>query len=130
MLGRVLDIVVNIAKMEIHLKKDSLIVSDVPEIVASNSREFKERVLAALTDGQKTIELDLSNTAFVDSSGLGSLISLDKALRSRQGMLRLRNPRQSVLTILELTRLHRVFEVVVDAKTVPNSPDQDCSASN
>ena len=116
--------------MEIHLKKDSLIVSDVPEIVASNSREFKERVLAALTDGQKTIELDLSKTTFVDSSGLGSLISLDKALRSRQGLLRLRNPRQSVLTILELTRLHRVFEVVVDSKPIPNGPARDCSAAN
>jgi anti-sigma B factor antagonist len=106
--------------MEIHLKKDLLVVSDISEIVASNSRAFKERVLSALTDGHTTIELDLSNTEFVDSSGLGSLISLDKALRSRQGVLRLRNPRHSVLTILELTRLHRVFEVVVDSHPVSN----------
>ena len=99
--------------MDIKISRESLIVSNIPEIVAGNARAFKERILALLTDSHKTIEIDLAQTTFIDSTGLGVLISLDKAVRPRKGVVRLLNPTSSVLTVLELTRLHRVFEVVV-----------------
>jgi anti-sigma B factor antagonist len=98
--------------MDIQIRSDSLSVSRIPEIVASNSRSFKDTILATLTPSQRVIEIDLSTTTLVDSTGLGALISLDKAVRARQGVVRLVNPSHSVQTILELTRLHRVFEVV------------------
>jgi len=49
---------------------------------------------------------------FLDSSGLGTLISLHKTLRARNGTVRLLKPAPNVQQILELTRLHRVFEIV------------------
>ena len=53
----------------------------------------------------------MRSTTFVDSSGLGALISLHKHLSERDGKVRLLNPRQSVLQLLELTRMHRIFEI-------------------
>ena len=56
--------------------------------------------------------MDLSQTRFVDSSGLGMLIALHKTMVGRGGSVRILNPTPSVQQILELTRLHRVFEIV------------------
>jgi len=108
----------NLTKMDIKISRDLLGISGMPEIVASNARAFKERILAVLTDSHKAIEIDLAQTTFIDSTGLGVLISLDKAVRPRKGVVRLLNPSSSVLTVLELTRLHRVFEVVSGAPDV------------
>ncbi|SRR6266508_725162 len=109
--------------MDIQIRENSVLVRNISDIVASNCREFKERVLAVLSDSHQVVELDLTNTSMVDSSGLGALISLDKTMRIRKGLVRLLNPSQPVLTILELTRLHRVFEVVVENKRI--SQDRD-----
>lgn len=99
--------------MDIKIGRESLTVKGIPEIVASNARVLKEQILSVLTDTHKAIELDLSQTTFIDSTGLGVLISLDKAVRARKGVVRLLYPTNSVMTVLELTRLHRVFEVVL-----------------
>lgn len=110
--------------MDIKISRESLVVSNIPEIVAGNARTLKERILALLTDSHKAIEIDLAQTTFIDSTGLGVLISLDKAVRPRKGVVRLLNPTSSVLTVLELTRLHRVFEVVVAGPEVSESNPQ------
>ena len=113
--------------MDIQIRQDSVVVRNISEIVANNCRQFKERVLAVLADSHKVVELDLTNTGLVDSSGLGALISLDKTMRIRKGLVRLLNPSQSVMTILELTRLHRVFEVVVEAKPASKAASENRS---
>ena len=69
---------------------------------------------AAHFEGQlAAIEIDLSETAFVDSCGVGALVSLFKTARSHNGgvTVRLLNPTRPVEQIFELTRLHRVFEI-------------------
>jgi len=65
-----------------------------------------------LADRLKNIEIDLSQTMFLDSCGLGALISLHKTACTRSGAVRLLNTTPPVQQILELTRLHRVFEIV------------------
>ena len=87
-------------------------VAGVRELSAANANTFRDRVRGALADRLKNIEIDLSQTAFLDSCGLGALISLHKTACTRSGTVRLRNPRPPVQHILELTRLHRVFEIV------------------
>lgn len=82
------------------------------ELNAANAGAFREEARAALTGEHKQIHVDLSQMAFIDSSGLGALIALHKTMCARQGMVRLLNPTPSVLQILELTRLHRIFEIV------------------
>ena len=98
--------------MKIQNTGDTLRISEVTELGAVSSTTFRDEVRSALQDGQKNIEIDLAQTEFIDSCGLGALIALHKTACSRKGAVRLLNPRPPVQQILELTRLHRVFEIV------------------
>ncbi len=98
--------------MKVQTNGETLNVSGVKELGASNSNSFRDQVRAALTEAQKFIEIDLSQTNFVDSCGLGALISLHKTICGRNGLVRLLNPTPPVQQILELTRMHRIFEIV------------------
>jgi anti-sigma B factor antagonist len=98
--------------MKVQSRGDTLAISGLKELAAANSQSFRDQVRASLTDGQKNIEIDLSQTMFIDSCGLGALIALHKAACARQGQVRLLHPTPPVLQILELTRMHRIFEVV------------------
>lgn len=99
--------------MKITLSGDQTIaVSSLQELAASNAAQVRDDIRAALKASVTQLDLDLSGATFLDSSGLGVLISLHKTLRSQNGAVRLINPAPNVLQIIELTRLHRVFEIV------------------
>jgi anti-sigma B factor antagonist len=98
--------------MKIQIQGDTLRITDVRELGAANSNTFRDQARSAMSESQRNIEIDLSQTSFVDSCGLGTLIALHKTACSRRGMVRLLNPTPSVQQILELTRMHRIFEIV------------------
>ena len=89
-------------------------VSDVKELDAANSNAFRDQIRAALPAELKSIEIDLSQTGFVDSCGLGALIAVHKTACGLNGgvPIRLLNPTPAVQQIFELTRMHRIFEIV------------------
>jgi anti-sigma B factor antagonist len=91
---------------------ETLRVSAVTELSAANANSFRDETREAFVDGQRNIEIDLSQTSAVDSCGLGALVALHKTTSSRGGVLRLLNPTPPVQQILELTRMHRIFEVI------------------
>ena len=86
-------------------------VLGLAELNATNCTAFRDEVRAALRDEHRQVELDFSGLKFVDSSGLGALVAIHKTLCGRQGFVRILNPSPSVLQILELTRMHRIFEI-------------------
>jgi anti-sigma B factor antagonist len=98
--------------MKLEVKDDTVLVSEVKELGAANSNGFRDWVRSSLKNGQKNIEVDLSQTTYVDSCGLGALIALHKTACGRQGTVRLLHPQPPVQQILELTRMHRIFEIV------------------
>jgi anti-sigma B factor antagonist len=98
--------------MKMQIQGDTLRISEVKELDVVHSNDFRNQARAALTAAQKNIEIDLSQTLLLDSCGLGTLISLHKTTSNRQGAVRLLNPAPGVRQILELTRMHRIFEIV------------------
>jgi anti-sigma B factor antagonist len=98
--------------MKMEINKDTVLVTEVKELGAANSNAFRDWVRSSLQNGQKNIDIDLSQTTFVDSSGLGALVALHKTACSRKGAVRLIAPQPSVQQVLELTRMHRIFEIV------------------
>lgn len=82
------------------------------ELCSSTARAWKERVSQQLSSSQSEVRIDLSMTRFIDSSGLGVLLALHKQQRSQGGILKLLNPSTAVTQLVELTRLHRVFDIV------------------
>ena len=98
--------------IKVQIQGDTLNVGGVKELSAANANAFRDQVRGSLADRLKNIDIDLSQTMFLDSCGLGALISLHKTACTRSGAVRLLNPTPPVQQILELTRLHRVFEIV------------------
>jgi anti-sigma B factor antagonist len=77
-------------------------------------------LLSLIEGGARDVIVDLSEVAFLDSSGLGVLITALKRLRVHGGTLRLAGCQPAVLRLLDLTALGRVFFVyptVEDARS-------------
>lgn len=83
---------------------------DAGTLDASNSREFKTKVTPIVESNRKVL-IDMSSLEFVDSTGLGALVSCLKAATAAGGDLRLCSVRKPVRTLFELTRMHRVFSI-------------------
>lgn len=83
--------------------------------------ELRQLVTSAVSEQARThIVVDLTDTTFIDSSGLGSLIGGLKIARTAGGDLRISGATSQVQTVLELTNLHRVlksYATVADALT-------------
>lgn len=77
----------------------------------STQQQFKENLLRLLDAGQKKFILDLSAVRNVNSSGLGSLITLFSRTRSAGGDLILASVPANVRNLLHITRLDTVFTI-------------------
>jgi anti-sigma B factor antagonist len=81
---------------------------------AHNSAQLKEALLHQLEQGNTQLIVQLTNVRFIDSSGLGALLSGHKNAAAKAGKLLLVQLQPQVLAMFELTRLNRVFEIYAD----------------
>jgi len=72
--------------------------------------EFKKFMNAVVDGGQTWIALDIANVEFIDSSGLGAIVTSLKAV-GRRGDLAISGARQSVNDLFRLTRMDKVFRM-------------------
>jgi anti-sigma B factor antagonist len=77
---------------------------------AGNVRDFKQAVAPMLQPGIKLV-LDLSELKFVDSSGLGALLSCLRQLTAQGGDLKLCGVTRPVRALFELVRMHKVLDI-------------------
>ena len=102
--------------MDITRQNGTLSVTDLRELNADNADSFQSAIAASLADDLKTIEIDLSQTQVVDGAGLGALVFLYEAAKKQPNLyplsLRLKHPVPTVQQMLELARLHHVFEIL------------------
>jgi anti-sigma B factor antagonist len=85
------------------------------EIDAEHAAQFKRALIKARENSAKKFVLDFHQVSFVDSTGLGILISLQRQLKEDGCRLRLAAFQDEVRSIFEITRLYRVFDI---SKTV------------
>ena len=92
---------------------DTVVQIEVNEerLDAHNSGELKAQMLNLFEEGKTNLVVDLQEVRFVDSSGLGALVSGFKNASARNGNLKLSGLQPQVRSMFELTRLHRVFEI-------------------
>ncbi|MBN2139509.1 MAG: STAS domain-containing protein [Desulfovibrionaceae bacterium] len=77
---------------------------------AENASLFKTRLMEICRAGDSLPIVDISEVAFIDSTGLGALLSCHKALEDRGGLV-LACPGQEVARLFALTRMNRVMGV-------------------
>ncbi len=82
----------------------------VEALDASNVKEFKRDVATAIEE-RKRVVFDLERLNFVDSSGLGAILSFLRLLNAQGGDLKLCSMSKPVRTLFELVRMHRIFDI-------------------
>lgn len=80
------------------------------ELDASNVGEFR-RDLTPLLQSETRLVLDLSQLRFIDSSGLGAMLSCLRQLSAKGGDLKLCGMPKQVRALFELVRMHRIFDI-------------------
>ncbi|WP_196259920.1 STAS domain-containing protein [Pelagibacterium limicola] len=82
-------------------------------LTASNAASFRARLSELAEGGRTRLILDLANVRYVDSSGLGALVSLLKRIGVK-GELALCAVAPAVMSVLTLTRMDKVFSIYAD----------------
>ena len=89
--------------------------------LGEGSALLRKTVRDLLENGQTKILLNLGDVNYIDSSGIGELVSGFTAVRSREGQLKLLNLTKKVHDLLQITKLFTVFEVYSDEGTAVGS---------
>jgi anti-sigma B factor antagonist len=83
---------------------------------AHGAISFKAQIATIVAEGNKRIVLDLSSVSFIDSSGLGAVVSVLKLL-GQDGRLVIACLQAPVLALFTLTRMDKVFAIFTDLES-------------
>jgi anti-sigma B factor antagonist len=82
--------------------------------LGEGSITLRDTVTGLLAKGQKKILLNLGDVNYIDSSGIGELVSAFTTVRKQGGELKLLNLTKKVHDLLQITKLYTVFDVKDD----------------
>ncbi len=100
--------------MTFNLRKEAggvVVVTVDGQLIVGNRQELKQQVIDALDGGARKFVVDFTRTGYIDSSGLGVLVSLSKKIREHGGDLRLAGLNEDLQTLFELTKLDTLFAI-------------------
>lgn len=87
------------------------------------SEHFKKSVKSLCDKGQVNYVINLKNVTYIDSSGLGALVSSLRQIRQMTGELKVSCLNEQVRSIFQLIRCHRLIEIYDDPQTAVSSFD-------
>jgi anti-sigma B factor antagonist len=90
-------------------------------VLGEGDMQIKDRIRDLLADGQKRILLNLADVNYIDSAGLGALISSYTTTRRDGGNLKLVNLTKRIQDLLAITKLITVFDTFEDEKQAVDS---------
>jgi len=79
-----------------------------------SAREMKEKVSSLSRENRVKLVIDMACVDFIDSSGLGSLVSSLRTVNKLGGDIKISALQDQVRAVFELTRLHRIFGIYDD----------------
>ncbi len=82
--------------------------------LGEGSVQLRDAVRDLLSKGSKLILLNLADVNYIDSSGIGELVSAYTTVRNQGGELKLLNLTKKVHDLLQITKLYTVFDVKDD----------------
>jgi anti-sigma B factor antagonist len=82
--------------------------------LGDETNKLRDTVRNLISTGKKKIVLNLANVDYIDSSGVGELVSSFTAVRNAGGELKLLNLTKKVHDILNVTKLYTVFDIKDD----------------
>ena len=92
---------------------EDVTIIDVEEyLIVGNRQKLKKIILDELDKGKRKFVVDFSESLYVDSSGLGALLSISKKIHEQGGELVLASLNGDLRTLFELTKLDTLFNIV------------------
>jgi len=98
-------------KITIDKKENISILRVSGSLDAETVASFKKKAMVILEQGCNQIVLDFAKLDFIDSMGLGAMISLLRRVRTNRGDLKVAALNKEVMSVFEITRLHHLFEI-------------------
>jgi anti-sigma B factor antagonist len=98
-------------------------------VLGEESAALRDLVCDLLSKGHKKILFNLADVNYIDSSGLGHLVSAFTSVRKQQGELKLLNLTNKVQDVMQITRLYTVFDIMDDEGVAVKSFDQSAAAT-
>ena len=98
-------------------------------VLGEESAALRGLVCDLLTQGHKKILLNLAEVNYIDSSGLGHLVSAFTSVRKQDGELKLLSLTKKVHDVMQITKLYTVFEVMDDEAAAVRSFGQSSTAT-
>ncbi len=99
--------------MQIHTrfndKKDVLTVELIGELDVTSVRILKKRIEQAIDDHKPNVEIECEELEYIDSTGIGALVSLAKKVSEYDAKIKLLDLKSHLKKIFELTKLTRIF---------------------
>ena len=89
-----------------------LIVTD-KSLSGDTAAEFKIKAVDVMNSGEKNIDIDLSKTEYIDSSGIGKLLFLNKKLANGGGKLSIIKINKTLYEFLDSLAITKVINTVV-----------------
>ena len=86
------------------------------QLIVGNRQELKTLVQDGLDRGERKFLVDCSRTGYIDSSGLGALVTLSKKVREANGDLRIAGLNEDLRALFELTKLDTLFHIAASAE--------------
>lgn len=104
-------------ELDIRSQQDGAICSLAldGEVDVYTAPRLKEELISVIQGGCSHVIIDMENVGFIDSSGLGVLVSALRRVREKDGSVRIVCTRDSVLKIFRITGLDKVFPIFADA---------------
>lgn len=90
-------------KLKLSIREAKLDASSVPA--------FKQAIDRCWVDSIREVVIDFSEVEFIDSSGIGALLGIQKRLHSDSMPVVIAGAKPNIVSVIELLRLHRVFSL-------------------
>ncbi len=97
--------------------------------LGEESAALRETLFKLLEKGQKQIVLNLGDVHYIDSSGLGALVSGYTSVRKQGGELKLLNLTNKVSDLMQITKLYTIFDIANDEALAVKSFGQSAAAT-
>jgi len=109
-------------KLNIRQVGDVTVIDAIGRItLGEGSSIFREEIKDLVSKGNKKILLNLAEVSYIDSSGIGELVSGFTSVSNAGGQLKLLKLTKRIQDLLQITKLYTVFEVFDDeAKALGN----------
>lgn len=99
-------------KANINIVDNKVVVKLEGSLYVEDALLLRTKALSYFQEGHNNFLIDLSQVDYIDSSGLGVLVALQKRALEHHGALQLHGLNGVVLELFELTRLNKIFEIV------------------